>query len=329
MAASVLRVRCLVVMLTPSDSRMLRLGTRGSALARWQTDHVADLLNQAWSDLVWEVVVVHTQGDRILDTPLPLLGGKGVFTAELENALHSGAIDFAVHSLKDLPTELPAGLALGAVPARAAAADVLVSRGGHTVETLPRGATVGTSSSRRAAQLLHFRPDLRILDIRGNVETRVRKALASDGPYDAVILAQAGLERLGHFHVISQVLPTELMLPAPAQGALGIQCREDAAPLALLAPVEHAAPRQAVEAERAFLAGVGGGCAVPVAAFAAVVEGLLHLQGRVTAPDGGKQIDVSATGPAGAPQHLGAHLAEVALAAGAAELLGGREHGSP
>jgi hydroxymethylbilane synthase len=328
MVASALQAVRRVVTLTQSESRGLRLGTRGSALARWQTDYVADLLRTAWPAVAWDVEVFHTQGDRVLDTPLPLLGGKGVFTAELEAALHGGGIDLAVHSLKDLPTDLPAGLVLGAVPPRAGAADVLVSRGGHTLETLPFGATVGTSSSRRAAQILHARPDLYILDVRGNVDTRVRKALAADGPYDAVLLAQAGLERLGHADVISQVLPLEVMLPAPAQGALGIQCRDDVAMLALLAPVEHVATRQAVEAERAFLAGVGGGCAVPVAAYATVADGLLHLRGRVTAPDGSRQIDVSAGGPASAPLDLGAHLAEVALAAGAAELLGDREHGS-
>lgn len=312
--------------LTLPEGRRLRLGTRGSALARWQTDYVAGLLAAAWPEITWEVKVFHTQGDRVLHTPLPLLGGKGVFTAELEEALHAGAIDLAVHSLKDLPTDLPSGLALGAVPARAAAADVLVSRDGHTLETLPFGATVGTSSSRRAAQLLHTRPDLHILDVRGNVDTRVRKALASGGPYDALLLAQAGLERLGHAGVISQVLPFEVMLPAPGQGALGIQCRDDDAMLARLTPVEHVATRQAVQAERAFLSGLGGGCAVPVAAYATVAGGLLHLQGRVTAPDGVRQIDVSASGPASAPLQLGAHLAGVALAAGAAELLGEREH---
>jgi hydroxymethylbilane synthase len=169
--------------------RVLRLGTRGSALARWQTDHVADLLAAAWPGLALEVVVLHTQGDRLLDTPLPLVGGKGAFTAELEAALRRGEIDLAVHSLKDLPTAMPVGLVLGAVPARADPSDVLVSRGGYRLETLPQGATVGTSSRRRAAQLLHHRPDLRLLDVRGNVDTRLGKALDPDGPYDALLLA--------------------------------------------------------------------------------------------------------------------------------------------
>jgi len=302
--------------------RLLRLGTRGSALARWQTDYVAGLLAAAWPALACEVVEFRTQGDRVLDTPLPLLGGKGVFTAELEAALHSGDIDFAVHSLKDLPTEMPAGLALGAVPIRAEAADVLISRAGYTLETLPQGATVGTSSRRREAQLLHHRPDLRILDVRGNVDTRIRKALAADGPYDALLLAHAGLARLGHTDAITQVLPLDVMLPAPGQGALGIQCRAEASTLALLAPLNHAPTRLAVDAERAFLVGLGGGCAVPIAAYATVEDGHLHLRGRVTAVDGGLQIDVAIAGPGDDAAGLGARLAELALAQGAAQLLG-------
>ncbi|MBZ0287635.1 MAG: hydroxymethylbilane synthase, partial [Anaerolineae bacterium] len=169
------------------------LGTRGSALARWQTDHVSGLLCEAWPDLTIQIQVLTTQGDRVVDTPLPLIGGKGLFTAELEAALRAHAIDFAVHSLKDLPTENPPDLILGAVPKRAAANDVLVSRKNYTLRTLPQGAVVGTSSRRRAAQLLHCRPDLHTVDIRGNIDTRIRKALDPAGKYDAIILASAGL----------------------------------------------------------------------------------------------------------------------------------------
>ncbi|MEZ4767144.1 MAG: hydroxymethylbilane synthase [Caldilineales bacterium] len=299
----------------------LRLGTRGSALARWQTDYVAGLLQAAWPGLVCTVEVFLTQGDQILDTPLPLIGGKGLFTAELEAALRSGQIDLAVHSLKDLPTEVPAGLALGAVPQRADAADVLISRAGYTLETLPAGAAVGTSSRRRAAQLLAWRPDLRILDLRGNVDTRIRKALDAGGPYDAVVLAHAGLARLGRTDVISQVLPLDVMLPAPAQGALGIQCRDEAATLKLLAPLNHAATRQAVDAERAFLTGLGGGCSVPIAAFATVDGDRVFLRGRVSAVDGSRQIDLSGTLAAGDASRLGRDLARRALAEGAGDLL--------
>jgi hydroxymethylbilane synthase len=319
-------------------SAPLRLGTRGSPLARWQTDHVAGLLAEAWPGLACEVVVFRTQGDRVRDTPLPLIGGKGIFTAELEAALQGGQIDLAVHSLKDLPAGAPdpfekgAGarrLALGAVPQRANAADVLVSRAGFRLESLPHGATVGTGSLRRSAQLLHHRPDLRILDVRGNVDTRVRKALDPDGPYDAMILAHAGLERLGFADVISEVLPLEIMLPAPAQGALGIQCRDDTTFLSLLAPLNDDATRQAVEAERAFLVGLGGGCSVPIAAYATLEAGCLRLCGRVTSTNGRKQLDFTASSPAEDAVRLGAQLAESALSQGAAEILAEAAEGSP
>src|SRR5215207_2285221 len=169
--------------------RSTRIGTRGSALARWQTDTVADLLRGAWPRLQVEVQVIQTQGDRVLDKPLPMIGGKGVFTAELESALRAGEIDFAVHSLKDLPTENPDSLTIGATPKRATPNDALISRDGYTLALLPRGATIGTSSRRRAAQLLYHRADLKIADIRGNVDTRIRKALDPDGQYDAILLA--------------------------------------------------------------------------------------------------------------------------------------------
>ncbi|RME63951.1 MAG: hydroxymethylbilane synthase, partial [Caldilineae bacterium] len=202
-------------------TKTVRIGTRGSALARWQTDHVAALLREAWPALQVDIQVIRTRGDRVLDTPLPLVGGKGLFTAELEHALRSGAIDFAVHSLKDLPTEDAPGLTVGAIPARAPVQDVLISREGMDLDHLPPGATIGTSSRRRAAQLLHHRPDLHILDIRGNVDTRIRKTLDPNGPYDATILAQAGLERLELLEGLpAHVLPFQVMLPAPGQGAL-------------------------------------------------------------------------------------------------------------
>lgn len=299
----------------------VRLGTRGSALARRQTDYIAGLLRAAWPGLACETVIIRTAGDRVLDTPLPLLGGKGAFTAELEAALGRREIDLAVHSLKDLPVAAPAGLTLGAVPARGEAADVLVSRAGYTWETLPRGATVGTSSRRRAAQLLYRRPDLRVRDIRGNVDTRLRKALAADGEYDAIVLAHAGLARLDRADVITQILPLEIMLPAPGQGALGVQCRVEGEMLAWLAPLDHPATRQAITAERAFLTGLGGGCAMPIAAYGMVESGQLHLVGRVTAPDGGAQIDVQLRGPAADAAALGGRLAGFALAQGAAALL--------
>jgi len=301
--------------------RIIRLGTRGSALARWQTDHVVALLQAAHSGLRVETEVITTQGDRILDKPLPLVGGKGVFTAELEAALRSGQIDYAVHSLKDLPTEPPDGLIIGAIPLRADPADVLVSRESFSLKNLPMGASVGTSSSRRAAQLLHLRPDLHLLDIRGNVDTRIRKALDGTGDYDAILLAYAGLERLGKLDVITQRLSFDNMLPAPGQGALAIQCRDEAESLDLLAPIQHAETAVCVNAERAFLAGLGGGCSLPIAAYAEIADGGLLLRGRVNSPDGKQQIDVKAEGSISQAQAIGALLAQKALTEGAAALL--------
>ncbi len=308
---------------------LVRVGTRGSALARWQADHVAQLLQAAHPALRIEVVVITTRGDQVLDTPLPLIGGKGLFTAELEAALRGGAIDLAVHSLKDLPTENPPGLLICAVPPRAAAHDVLVSRAGHTLATLPPGAVVGTSSTRRAAQLRARRPDLQILDIRGNIPTRIGKALDSQGPYDAIVLARAGLERLGRLDAAIETLPLDVMLPAPGQGALAVQSRDEAPTWALLQPIDHATTRLAVTAERAFLAGLGGGCAVPVAAYSEIDGTTLVLRGRVSAPDGSQQIDVAVTQTLftqrvswpDEAQQIGHALAQQALRQGAEAIL--------
>lgn len=300
---------------------LLRLGTRGSALARWQTDHVAQLLQRAWPGLRIEISVLHTQGDRILDQPLPSIGGKGLFTAELEGALRTGSIDLAVHSLKDLPTELEAGLIIGAIPPRASVEDVLISRSGLPLAELPAGAVIGSSSRRRAAQLRRRFADFGMLDIRGNVDTRIRKALDAEGPYDAIILARAGIERLGRAAAITEVLPLDLMLPAPGQGALAVQCRDDEALRTLLAPLDHPATRAAVGAERAFLGALGGGCAVPVAAHGWLDAGRLFVRGRVTALDGSQQVDVEIQGDAKQAQQLGRELAERARAHGAGALL--------
>jgi hydroxymethylbilane synthase len=306
-----------------SSAQIITIGTRGSALARWQTDHISQLLSDAWPELEIRIQVITTQGDRVLDTPLPILGGKGVFTAELEADLRDGKIDYAVHSLKDLPTENPDGLTIGAVPSRANAKDVLVSRHAYTYATLPQGATIGTSSRRRAAQLLHKRPDLQIIDIRGNVDTRVRKALDPQGIYDAIVLASAGLERLGQKQVINDMLSLDVMLPAPGQGALGVQCRDDRDSQTLLDPINHTQTEIAVTAERSFLGGLGGGCALPIAAFATIEGEQLHLRGRVTAEDGSKQVDVSIYGAADieTSRQLGQELAQMALGQGVAALL--------
>ena len=293
----------------------LTFATRPSALARWQTQWVARALESAHPGLTCHEEIITTRGDKVLDKPLPEIGGKGLFTQELEAALLSGRVDAAVHSLKDLPTEMPAGLTVGAVPPRAEVRDALVSARGYTLETLPQGAVVGTSSLRRAAQLLAARPDLQIRPLRGNVDTRVRKAL--EGQYDAVVLAGAGLVRLGLTEHISQWLPLEVMLPAPGQGALAVQCRaDDEATLALLAALDDFATRAAVEAERAFLSALGGGCAVPVAAYAELFpDGKMRLCGFVGSPTGqgfwrGEAVDAE-------PHALGQALAERAVGEGA------------
>jgi hydroxymethylbilane synthase len=306
-------------------TKTLWFGTRGSNLALWQTQHVIALLQAANPDLQIEYENIKTRGDHILDTPLPLIGGKGVFTAELEMALYEKRIDCAVHSLKDLPTEQPDGLVIGAVTTRANPADVLISRDGYTLATLPKGAAIGTSSYRRAAQLLYKRPDLKIVDIRGNVDTRLRKALAADGTYDAIVLAYAGLERLGHTDVITQVLDFEDMLPAPGQGAIAVQTRDDSLFVQTLAPIHHLHTALAVTAERAFLAGLGGGCSVPVAAYAHWDDARLTLRGRVCSLDGTQQIEVNVSADAQDTQTayaLGMTLAQDALEKGAKTMMG-------
>jgi len=296
----------------------LTFATRPSALARWQTQHVIKALQSHWPDLTCEEVVITTQGDRVLDKPLPEIGGKGLFTTELEQALLAGEVDVAVHSLKDLPTDDAPGLTIGIIPQRADVHDALICPAGYTLDQLPTGAVIGTSSIRRQAQLLAYRPDLQTQSIRGNVDTRIRKVLK--GQYDAIILATAGLTRLGLEQHITQYLPLDLMLPAPGQGALGIQFRaNDIRSRDLLAAIDHRPTHLAVTAERAFLAALGGGCSLPVGALASVEESTIQLQGVVAAPKGDRVLRVSAIHRE--PQTLGESLARQALAEGARELL--------
>jgi hydroxymethylbilane synthase len=295
----------------------LTFATRPSALARWQTQWVIKALKNIHRDLECEEQIITTQGDKILDKPLPEIGGKGLFTQELESELLSGAVHCAVHSLKDLPVENPAGLTIGCIPVRAEVRDALISAQGYTLSTLPRDASVGTSSLRRAAQILFLRPDLRTESLRGNVDTRLRKAL--DGQYDAIILAGAGLTRLGLDDHVTEWLPLDLMLPAPGQGALAVQCRmDDQTTLRLLAALEDDSTRKAVTAERAFLSGLGGGCSVPVAAHA-TSNHTIQLTGLVASPDGKTIIKVSGEG--NDVLGLGVDLARQALARGAGEIL--------
>lgn len=307
----------------------LIFATRPSKLARWQTSHVIESLKTIYPDLECEEKIITTQGDKILDKPLPEIGGKGLFTQELESELLSGAVHCAVHSLKDLPVENPVGLTIGCIPARAEVRDALISADGYTVSSLPHGASLGTSSLRRAAQILSLRPDVRAESLRGNVDTRLRKAL--DGQYDAIILAGAGLTRLGLEDHVTEWLSLDVMLPAPGQGALAVQCRaDDESTLKVLAALEDVSTRNAVTAERAFLSGLGGGCSVPVAAYASVESGqvengyasrsVISLTGLVTSEDGTRVVRV--TGQGADPLVVGHQLAQQAIAQGAKDILG-------
>jgi len=299
----------------------IRIGTRGSALAKWQARYVQSLLAAQYPSQDIENIIISTKGDQILDKSLPSIGGKGLFTAELERAMLDGDIDCAVHSLKDLPTDYPDGLTVGAIPERAPVEDVLVSRDGVNLLDLPDGAVIGTSSLRRAAQVKALHRHVVIEDIRGNVPTRIDKALDADGPYDATLLAQAGVERLELMERITQVLDLETMLPAPGQGAIGVQCRDDEESLAIFRPLTHEPTRAAVTAERAFLSALGGGCAVPVAAYAELVGDILRMRGRVASPDGRNVVDVSGERAMAEAVKLGKALADDAIELGAHNIL--------
>ena len=301
----------------------LRLGTRGSRLALWQAERVSALLRERHPALVVEPVVIETVGDRVLDTALSKIGDKGLFTAELEQALRERRIDAAVHSLKDLPTELPADLALGAVLDREDPRDALVSREGKRLHELAPGTRVGTSSLRRRAQLLSAHPQLVAADLRGNVPTRLEKVARGD--VEAAILARAGLQRLGLGSRVTEVLEPEQMLPAPGQGALAIERRaDDAAVAARLDALDDPATRLATAAERALLARLEGGCQVPVGALATITPTGLRLEGLVADPEGSRVLRDALEGAPRGPEEsarLGAALGERLLAAGADAIL--------
>ncbi len=298
---------------------MIRIATRKSPLAKWQAHHVAGLLRAREPGLEVRLHELTTKGDRILEVPLAQVGGKGLFVKEIEDALLAGDAEVAVHSMKDLPAVLAGGLVIGAVPPREDPRDALCSPRWKTLAALPRGARVGTSSLRRAAQLKALRPDLETEVVRGNVETRLRKA--AEG-LDAVVLAYAGLRRLGLDAHATQVFAPEEMLPAVAQGALALEARaDDAETLARLAPLDDAATRVRVDAERGLLRRLEGGCQVPIAGHAQVEGGTVTLRALVASVDGTRVIRGERTGPAGAAVAVGEALAEQLLSQGAAELL--------
>lgn len=295
------------------------IGTRRSKLALAQTDMVRATLLAAHPGIEIGVEHITTKGDVILDRPLAAIGDKGLFVTEIEDAMREGRVDIAVHSAKDLPSVLPPDMVLAAFPAREDARDALISRDGLQLAQLPEGATVGTSSLRRACQLRHVRPDLRIEDLRGNVDTRLRKL--HEGQYDAIVLAAAGLHRLGLQAEIGEYLDPSVMLPAVAQGILGIEIRAgDQATAALLAPLDNAEARIAATAERAFLARIGGGCQVPLAAYATVEQGEMTLAG-VIGSRAGRLVRGERRGLVADAAALGADLAEALLGEGGQALL--------
>lgn len=301
----------------------IKIGSRGSKLALWQAHHIAELLKHK-AGIESEVIVIETKGDRIIDVPLPKIGGKGLFTEELERSLMLGTIDVAVHSLKDLPTENIGDFVVAAVVARGPAGDALICKGNKTLLTLSNNARVGTSSTRRAAQLLRARPDLTVIDIRGNVETRINKVLKTVG-YDATVLAHAGLQRLGFSNMISEIFPEETMLSAPAQGAIGVQCVTDSWCRGILSTINDAPTMISTLAERTFLGELNGGCSKPVAAYAKFIGEKMVLTGRVLSLDGRECItvydEVLAADAVKEAIWLGKKVAAKAVGAGALRLL--------
>jgi len=308
------------------STRQLRIATRKSPLALWQAEHVRARLQQLHPGLQVELLTMSTQGDRVLDSPLAKIGGKGLFVKELEQGMLAGQADIAVHSMKDVPAELPQGLEIGAILEREDPRDAFVSNRFAALDELPQGARVGTSSLRRQCQLRAVRPDLEILDLRGNVNTRLAKLDAGD--YDAIVLASAGLKRLGMAERITRALEPEDMLPAIAQGVIGIECRSDDATVkALIEPLNHAETRLRTQAERAMNAALAGGCQAPVAGYSNITGDSIALRGLVGWPNGSAIIRGEISGPAAEAAVLGEQLAQELLERGARpildELLGG------
>jgi hydroxymethylbilane synthase len=294
----------------------LRIGSRGSQLALWQANHISSLLRGRGHEV--EIEIIHTTGDKITDVALAKVGTKGMFTKEIEEALAAGSVDLAVHSLKDLPTELAAGFEIAAITERQDPRDAFCSVHFAEIENLFPGARVGTSSLRRQAQLKAIRPELDIYPLRGNVDTRLRKL--EQGEYDAIILASAGLKRLGKTELIKQIIPAEIMCPAAGQGALGIEIREgDAAMRDALAFLNDENARAATTCERALLNRLGGGCQVPIGAFAEMRNGKLHLESIVADPDGSKVLRDSRDGDD--PEKLGNEAGDALLGRGGDEIL--------
>jgi hydroxymethylbilane synthase len=298
----------------------IKLGSRKSKLALWQANHITDRLQKANPGLEVELVKFVTQGDRRTDVPLSQVGGKGLFVKEIEDALLTKQIDIAVHSLKDMPGILPPGLRLGCTPTREDPRDALIGKDGRKLKDLQPGAVVGTSSLRRVAQLKHVRPDLQVVALRGNVDTRLRRL--ENGDFDAIILAYAGLKRLGLNEHVTEILEQDLLLPAVGQGALAIETREgDAETLAVLAPLHDHDTHDCITAERAFLAQAEGSCQVPLAAYGQVKDDQLFLSALIASPAGNPVVKGAERGPRKEAAAIGKRLAERLLAQGGFEIL--------
>lgn len=305
-------------------NRPLRIGTRGSALALWQSNHVRDELSRRHG-IEAELVRIHTSGDKLQTASVAQIGAegsaKGIFIKELEDALLSGTVDIAVHSMKDVPTETPAGLVFAAITRREDPRDCLISRANRSLKGLPAGARIGTSSVRRQAQLRHVRPDLVVADLRGNVDTRLRKLAA--GEFDAIVLAMAGVNRLGASDKVTQIFKQDVMLPAVGQGALGIETRaDDSEAVALASSLNDAETRACVTAERALLRELEGGCQVPVGAWAKIsASGELEIEAGVFSPDGAEAVRRADRGAAADAESIGVRLGRALIEAGADKIL--------
>ena len=300
--------------------KQIRIGTRGSQLALWQAKWVQSRILSLEPDATVELITIKTVGDKILDVPLAKVGGKGLFVKEIEEAILDGRVDLAVHSMKDMPSEMPEGLVIGAVPEREMPLDVLLSREHHRLSELPDGARIGTSSLRRAAQLLALRPDVHIVPLRGNLDTRIRKLDTED--LDAIVLAAAGVRRLGLQDRITEYLDVQRMVPAVGQGALCIESRDDDDVLRpILKAMEDRDTRITVTAERAFLSRLEGGCQVPIAGHGILETDRLHVTGLVADLEGKTVIRESLEGPPEDAERIGTELADMLLSKGAKEIL--------
>ena len=301
-------------------SKTIRIGTRGSQLALWQANWVKSEMEGLYPDLHIELEVIKTSGDKILDVPLAKVGGKGLFVKEIEQALMDGQIDIAVHSMKDMPGDLPESLCIGVIPEREVPYDILISQGDKPIKNLPTGARVGTSSLRRASQLLYMRPDIEIFPLRGNLDTRIKKLTSEN--LDAIILAGAGVKRLNLEHVISEYIDPEIILPAVGQGALCIEVRKADPPVhELIAPLDHAETNRIVKSERAFLKRLEGGCQVPMAAFGRIDADTLTLAGMVAETDGSIMHHQTISGPVAQAETIGHDLAGRLIDMGADQII--------